>query len=214
MISSPLSFAPRFAGSALSVLLAGALLSLSLGLLGCASDDDDDTGECSGDDLYLAEHCDEEYCGDPVVRMGTGGTGFEAVVEGQDMPIWYGSQGGYHIYFSVEMESLCPVVFVRISMQLEGEDGSLVSVHDQQRHVMAYRSPQETSSLQSYWGITGFVPCEYWPDDPDHPVSCPAGAGSLGHLEEAEIVMRVEVEDHNGRIGVDEKRVQPICCSS
>ena len=51
MISSPLSFAPRFAGSALSVLLAGALLSLSLGLLGCASDDDDDTGECSGDDL-------------------------------------------------------------------------------------------------------------------------------------------------------------------
>ena len=181
----------------------------------CAGDDDDTIGDCPDGQVYVAEACgDEEYCGDPVARFGTGGTSFEPIEDGQDVPIWYGSQGGYHVFYSVEMENLCPVVFVRISMLLDPGDGELIAVHEQERHVQAVRLQPQTSSLQSYWGVNGFLPCEYWPDDPDHSPACPEGAGSLGHLEDYEIVMRVESEDHNGRIAIDEKRVQPVCCSN
>lgn len=193
----------------LSVLLASLFVSLSA----CEGDDDDSDG-CSDEDLYVAEACgDEEYCGAPVAQVGTGGASFEPVDEGQDIPIWYGSQGGYHLFYSVEMENLCPVVFLRISMLIDPGDGELVQVHHQERHVQAVRLQPQSSSLQSYWGVNGFLPCEYWPLDPDNSPSCSAGAGSAGHLEDYEVVMRVEVEDHNGRIATDEKRVQPVCCS-
>jgi hypothetical protein len=185
-------------------------------LSSCAgAGDDDDSGDCSDEDVYVAEACgDEEYCGAATVQVGTGGASFESIEEGQDVPIWYGSQGGYHVFYSVEMENLCPVVFVRISMLLDPGDGNLIEVHTQERHVQAVRLQPQSSSVQSYWGVNGFLPCEYWPLDPDNAPACTGGAGSSGHLEDYEIVMRAEVEDHNGRIALDEKRVQPVCCSN
>ena len=189
-------------------------LCFALVLPSCAGDDDD-SADCSDGELYVAEACgDEEYCGEPTVQVGTGGASFESIQEGQDVPIWYGSQGGYHVFYSVEMENLCPVVFVRISMLLDPGDGNLIEVHAQERHVQAVRLQPQTSSVQSYWGVNGFLPCEYWPLDPDNTPACAGGAGSAGHLEDYEIVMRAEVEDHNGRIAIDEKRVQPVCCSN
>ncbi len=190
------------------------LVCLFVSLAACAGDDDD-SNSCSDEELYVAEACEsEEYCGAPIARVGTGGTSFEAVDEGQDVPIWYGSQGGYHVFYSVEMENLCPVVFLRISMLVDLGDGDLLEVHEQERHVQAVRLQPQSSSLQSYWGVNGFLPCEYWPLDPDNSPTCSGGAGSAGHLEDYEVVMRVEAEDHNGRIATDEKRVQPVCCSN
>ncbi|HCP48382.1 MAG TPA: hypothetical protein DIU15_20255 [Deltaproteobacteria bacterium] len=198
-----------------------ALLSFLL-LLGCedcpVAADDDDTlplpEECSEEDLFVAEACnDQVFCGDPIVRVGTGGSEFQMVLDDADMPIWYGTQGGYHVFFSAEMENLCPVVFLRIKMYLDPGDGELVLLHDQERHVQAVRIEPEVSSRQWYWGINGFLPCEYWPNDPNNSPNCPEGSGSQGHLEDYEIVMEIEAEDHNQRIAIDQKRVQPFCCN-
>ncbi len=200
----------------LSKWVAGRRLALLLLLVLMACDtpgDGDDDIPCSAADYFEAEACEEAYCGPAAVRIGMGASGFESLESGQEVPIWYGSQGGYHLSYSVEMENLCPIVFVRINLLIDPGDGSLVSLHEQERHVQAYRAPGGDSSLQSYWGINGFVPCEYWPFDADNEPSCAEGAGSSGHLEDFEVVMRVEVEDHSGRMATDERRVQPVCCS-
>jgi len=192
---------------------------LLLGCEDCPLPGDNDGGppvpeECPEEDLFVAEACnDQVFCGEPIVRVGTGGSEFQAVLDEEDVPIWYGTQGGYHVFFSAEMENLCPVVFLRVKMYLDPGDGSLELLHEQERHVQAVRVEPDVSSKQWYWGINGFLPCEYWPDDPDNSPNCPEGPGSVGHLDDFEIVMEIEAEDHNERVAVDQKRVQPTCCN-
>ena len=65
-------------------------------------DDDDDMTSpppegCSEVDLYEPDACeDPAYCGAASVEVGTGSDGWEPLTDGQEVPIWYGSQGGYH----------------------------------------------------------------------------------------------------------------------
>lgn len=186
-------------------------------LAGCPGGDDDDLTpptDCSPEELFDATACDEKYCGLPTVEIGGGANGYEALDDGDDVPIWYGAQGGYHIDISVEMDNFCPIVFLRPSMWIDpGDGGDMVQIFDQNRHVQAVRVEPYVSPLQQFWGIRAFVPCEHWPDDPDRELECSNGAGSEGHLEEFEIELRIEVEDHNGRVASDTKRVQPTCCN-
>ncbi|MEE2828586.1 MAG: hypothetical protein VX498_05330 [Myxococcota bacterium] len=191
--------------------------SLALLLLGCEGGDDDDDlppPDCPDGELFEATACDEVYCGEPVAQIGTGTSGYEALTDGQEVPIWFGAQGGYHIDITVEMNNFCPIVFLRPSLWLDSGDGSeLIEIFDQNRHVQAVRVEPTVSPLQQFWGIRGFVPCEHWPDDPDRELSCGSGAGSEGHLEDFVVEIRMEVEDHNGRLASDTKRVQPVCCN-
>ena len=190
--------------------------SLVVLLLSCSSGDDDDLTppDCSNGELFDAIACDEVYCGGPVARIGTGPNAYEPLSDEQEVPIWFGAQGGYHIDITVEMDNLCPIVFLRPSMWLDPGDGSpLVQIFDQNRHVQAVRVEPTVSPLQQFWGIRGFVPCEHWPDDPERELTCGKGAGIAGHLEDFEVEIRMEVEDHNGRLASDTKRVQPVCCN-
>jgi hypothetical protein len=211
-------------------LLRGALLTslvLSVGLnTGCETDDDDATSieDCPDGLLFTSppppDGCGETYCGAPIVRVGTGITAYEDVEEEQEVPIWYGSQGGYHLDITVEMMNLCPIVFLRpyFLMDLGGEEP--VEVFTQNRHVQAVRVEPDVSPRQQFWGIRGFIPCEHWPNDPLHDLDCPEGRGSEGFLEQYDAIIGVEVWDHNlgpngeeqYRYGEDSRRVDPYCC--
>ena len=171
--------------------------------------------DCSDELLFEATACDEVYCGEATVEVGSGSGGFQAIAEGGELIIWYGPQGGYHVDITAEMQNFCPIVFLRPSLWLDRGDGTkLEMIFEQTRHVQAVRVEPTVSPRQQFWGIRGFVPCEHWPEDPEHEVECGAGAGSEGHLEQFEIELRIEAEDHNGRIATDSRRVQPTCCNN
>lgn len=200
-------------------------------LMGCPSNDDDDDAtsppptDCPDGDLYEPEACaDPAYCGPASVEVGTGSDGFDTLVDGQEVPIWYGSQGGYHIDITARMDNLCPIVFLVPSMFLDPGDGSEpVEIFTQTRHVQAVRIEPEVSAVQDFWGIRGFVPCEYWPEDPENPdITCGDGnQGSAGRIDQFEVIIKMEGWDHNlspsgedrYRFDSDERRVQPVCCN-
>lgn len=176
-------------------------------------DDDDFSGDCDKADVFSATSCDEQYCGPAVARLGGGVGDYVPMEDGDTVMVVYGSQGGYHIDVTVEMDNFCPIVFIRPSMWLDRGDGSdLISIFDQSRHVQAVRVEPFDSPLQQFWGLRAVVPCENWPDDPEHPIECGGGRGTDGFIEDFEVELRLEVEDHNGRIANDSKRVQPSCC--
>lgn len=178
--------------------------------------------DCPNGELFEATVCEEVYCGAATVDLGTGAGGYEPLADGDEVPIWYGAQGGYHLDFSAQMNNLCPIVFLRPSIQIirsqwpdqiGGEDREpMALVFEQSRHVQAVRVEPDVSPKQQFWGIRGFVPCAHWPDDPNHSPQCNDGAGSAGHLEDFEVLLTLEAEDHNGRIATDSKLVQPVCC--
>ena len=189
--------------------------------VGCEPAADDD--ECPDELLFTSpdDICGETYCGAPVVTVGGGTTGFEAVQEGQEVPIWYGTQGGYHLDISVEMNNLCPIVFLRPYFEVVPHDGSEpYEVFSQNRHVQAVRVEPDVSPRQQFWGIRAFVPCEHWPDDPDHDLECVEGRGSAGFLEDFDAIIGVEAWDHHFeddgetpiRYGHDRLQVDPFCC--
>ena len=190
--------------TALGLLAAG-----SIGL-GCAAGDGSPLNEgavCATDDVYVAEHCGETFCGLPAVAVGTGADRFERLEQGDEVDIMFGSQGGYHLDIAAQMTRLCPIVYVRASLWLDPGDGELEELFDGERHMEAVRTEEDSS--QDVWGVRAFIPCRHWPDTT---LACSGGAGSDGHLEDFEVVLRVEAEDHNGRIGTGEQRVQPVCC--
>jgi hypothetical protein len=195
------------------------LVAFALGLIACGGpggdDDDSVIANCATDDLFTATACDETYCGPASTRLGTGQGGYHILQDDDGVPIVQGSQGGYHIDITVEMDNFCPIVFIRPSMWLDpGDGGELISIFDQNRHVQAVRVEPEDSPLQHFWGIRGFVPCEYWPwtMDPKEPQTgpvCGVDQAIAGNLQDFALEIRIEVEDHNGRMASDSKRVQP-----
>lgn len=188
--------------------------------------DDDDSGppvpeDCAEDDLYEAVACGQTFCGAPTVEGGTGASTFEALQEGDEVTVRFGAQGGYHIDLTAEMYNLCPIVYLVPTMYVDPGDGNLVEIFTQNRHVQALRIDPNETSQQQFWGIRGFVPCEYWPDDPENNLECGNGAqGSAGHIEDLDVVIKMEAWDHNEgpdgeqkvRYAVDEIRVDPVCC--
>lgn len=200
------------------------LLAALMLALGCTSErvaNEDDTGVggddpvdeeegCPVEDTYYADHCAETYCGLPELEVGTGFDQFIGLEDGDDIAIVRGSQGGYHMDLSARMSRLCPIVYLRASVWLDpGDGGDLQEIADVDRHVQAVRMEAQTSSVQEFWGVRAFVPCEHWPDTN---LTCSGGAGRDGHLEDFEVVVRLEAEDHTGRIANHERRLQPVCC--
>lgn len=209
------------ARSGRGVLLAAALL----GGAACEPDPDPPS-DCPDGELFVSdpEHCEETWCGDPVLEAGTGNASRHAELSGDDgepVPIVRGPQGGYHLWVSVATERLCPVIFVRPRLfASDAIGGAETLIYESQLHVQAVR-PQPGDieyqeghpSWQAYWGIRGNVPCEFWPDDrEDDPPSCGEAQSSLGYIEDFAVRLEIEAEDHNGRVAVSSSWIQPECC--
>lgn len=205
------------ASGAVTGALASLFVLLGLGACGVTNDDDDTAGNCSSGDLFDATACDEEFCGPATARLGSGIGGYEPLEDGDEVDIFEGSQGGYHINITVEMDNFCQIVFLRPQMLVDpGDGGDLIPVFAQNRHVQAVRVEPNESPLQQFWGVRAFVPCEYWPFAPDEPnigPGCGPDQSSAGMLQNFDIEIRLEVEDHNGRMASDSKQLQPVCCN-
>lgn len=188
-------------------------------LLGCPSAPEADVVDeapideevgCRADETFFAEHCGETYCGAPELEVGTGFDQFVELDEGDDIAVVRGSQGGFHLDVSARMTRLCPIVYLDASVWLDpGDGGDLEEIIVVDRHVEAVRMESQTSSLQEFWGVRAFVPCEHWPDTS---LDCGGGAGRDGHIEDFEVVLKLEARDHNDRLATHERRVQPVCC--
>jgi len=194
-----------------------AALAAALALTGCEPGiGGPPIGDCPAEDVFRAADCQQTYCGEPVVRLGSGDTrGHEPVGDGDATPVWFGPQGGYHLFVSAEMENLCPVVFLRYRMEAEVRRAGTVLLYEGQRHVQAVRPDPERSSLQRYWNLQAVVPCEWWPDDPDpaHEVQdCTHPEAGRRRIEDVAVRLWIEVEDHNGRLASDEALLDPFCC--
>ena len=191
------------------------LLALLTLALGCGAEGDgtvDEEAGCRAEDTFFAEHCGETYCGAPDVEVGTGFEEFVELAEGDDVEIIRGNQGGYHVDISARMTRLCPIVYLRASVWMDADgDGTLTEAFDAESHAEAIRLQSQTSSEQEVWGVRAFIPCRHWPDTT---LACSGGAGSDGHLEDFEVLLKLEAEDHNGRIATHERLVQPVCCES
>jgi hypothetical protein len=195
-------------------------LAILLLLVGCdptLGNDDDDSGPpvpegCPDEDLYEAESCDDTYCGLPAVRLGTGGANFMEMEDGGPIDVHFGPQGGYHMFLSAEMERLCAIVFLETTMDVY-VDGERHEIFNQTRHVQAVRPAPDVTSLQQYWGIQGLVPCNLYPDDPDHDQPCGTFRSRLGHIEDFEVTVTLRAEDHDGRSATEIKTLQPVCCA-
>lgn len=184
---------------------------LGAALAGC----EPNGGDCADRVEAMAENCDDVFCGDPVVDIGVGGSSHEPVEDGQTVQITEGPQGGYHVFVSLQSEQLCPVVFVRPTVTMLADPE--VVLFETQRHVQAVRSEPDEPTRQSFWGITAFVPCEYWPRPwrkgaPDICSDAQPG-GWMAHVEDFGLRIELEVEDHGGRVAHDMVEVQPVCCT-
>ncbi len=173
--------------------------------------------ECPDELIRVAEACDDVHCGEPVVQVGTGGSQFVSFDEGTvdvEFGISQGGGGGYHMWFSALMEGLCPIVFLDLTLETEIH-GQPVEIATLTRHVQGLRTEPEASSEQVYWGLQVFPPCELWPDDPDpeHEPDCGTFQSRVGHIEDLEITVTLNAEDHDGRIATDVQVLQPVCCT-
>jgi hypothetical protein len=177
-------------------------LPLALALSSCCADADRFESE--------APACDDSFCGEPSVEVGTGALGYEALGEDAPVHLVFGPQGGYHLDVSARMDGLCPIVSIDVT--LLADDGAEIS-HETHR-VQAVRDGPGT--VQDYWGLTALLPCGYWPIDGPYggpnPAACPDGVGLEGQLEGAVATLVVEVEDDNGRTGRGVATVTPSCC--
>lgn len=182
--------------------------------------------DCPDEDVYVSDpdNCEEIWCGDPEVEAGSGNASEHVPLSGADgdaVPIVQGPQAGYHVWMSLRTERLCPVIFVRPRLFVaDAVGGAETAMYDTQLHVQAVRPREgepeydaDRPSLQSYWGIRGNVPCEYWPDNTeDNAPTCGADQSSMGHLEDFAVRLEIEVEDHNGRVATTSAWIQPECC--
>jgi hypothetical protein len=195
---------------------------VGLGMIGCAGPGGPPVPEdCSDADYFEAEACDEAYCGEPVVRMGVGRDEHVPAADGDSVTLVYGTQGGFHLDASVEMENLCPVVFLRLGLDVR-EPGATEwrEAWADERHVQTVRPEPTLSSRQVLWGGQATPPCEHYPEyDPPGkrrvPPTClgdPERTGSEGRLDELEVRLRYEAEDHNGRLGRAAVELDVDCC--
>lgn len=171
---------------------------------------------CPSDDIFqsTAGGCDDSFCGEPTLEVGGGAAGYERLTDGAEVRIVFGPQGGYHLDTTATMDGLCPIVRIRVALEVDDGSTGRTELYAQDQRVQAVRDGLGT--VQEYWGLQAFVPCGYWPDGPHvgqaNPPECPDGTGLLGHIDEMEAWLVVEATDDNDRSASGEVRVTPVCC--
>ncbi len=207
-----------------------ARLLLSSILAGCGPTMGTDPPSC--DDPVVAEACDDEFCGDPIVRAATGDAPERFALLGAEprAGIHFGSQGGYHIYGGMETENLCSVVFLTFRLLVAPDATIPAEEHTEilrdQRHIQALRCDRLTEpsmgtgvtaefcedrpSLQRWWGAELRFSCAYWPldNDPNHQPFC--GEEAVGHIEDMHVLLEVVARDHDERTVTETVEVEPF----
>ncbi len=193
-------------------------------LAGCpATDDDDVSGVCPVEDRFSSDPsvaCQENVCGSPQVWPATGASAdsFTELADGDVLPVTFGIQGGYHIDLAARMVNLCAVVWLDFEL-FDTTGGTETLIHTTRRHVQAVRenTNEEFPSQQRWWVEQFRFPCAWWPDDPDHEVTCPDPVA--GRIDEVPLLLRISAEDHNVdeneqpiRTAVAEAAVRAECC--
>lgn len=188
-------------------------------LLGCPPTmDDDDTviEDCPAEDRFTsdADPCFENFCGEPVVWPATGNSAdtFRELSDGDELPIWYGSQGGYHLELAFRSTNLCPVVFADFELY-DVTAGAETLLHSSTRHVQTVRGGDPPSN-QRWWTEQFRFPCQYWPDDPENDPFC--GVAPVAFLDQLDLALRVATRDHNEatpRSATAAVRVSATCCN-
>ena len=196
-----------------------AVVALAALLVGCPPglDDDDSVSEgCPEADRFTSDPaaCSENFCGAPQVWPATGNSSdaFRELSDGDALPIWFGTQGGYHIDLAFRAINLCPVVFVDFELYDVTGGGSTL-VHSARRHVQAVRVPNaDPPSMQRWWTEQFRFPCGYWPNDPDNDPPC--NEAPVSFLDELELQLRIATEDHNEARSADVTvLVDATCCN-
>jgi len=138
--------------------------------------------------LLFAGACITGGPAEGVLELGTGEAAFEPLVDGQDVDLTAGAQGGHHLWLSMEAEGLasgrCEMhVSVWAEDDLEGRQDSWVGVR-------VNPAPDGAPGTLEYVG---------WP-------------GLIAHPEcfvERRVHFRVELTDERGAHAVDERVVVP-----
>lgn len=128
-----------------------------------------------------------------VVEIGTGADSFVPLEEGAEVTMVYGSQGGWHMLGSVEIGQTTPIVKIHYTVATV-DGGVLVSDNIYQVQLV---SDGECSGY--YPGMYGYLDVgELVEGTADTPPELLAGD---------RLLMRMEVEDREGRVGADEVEV-------
>jgi hypothetical protein len=213
------------------------VLASTLGLIslsGCPTGNGDECPDGSPRESVpaVAEACTDIFeCGPEVtLAAATGPDDFAPIADGSAQPVFYGSQGGYHLNVAAEMHNLCPVVFLDFALEIDRGAGERETIQSLDRHVQTVRCSQqedlfvegcnEESTQQRWWALQLAIPCDYHPDDPEaRELNC--DAPPVEHIEDLDIVLRVEAWDHSEQADPDKARrvstevpVEAVCCSS
>jgi hypothetical protein len=199
---------------------------------GCPSDDEEcPDGSPKKTVAAVAEGCEDMFdCGPQVdLAFATGADDFAHIEADSQQDVYYGPQGGYHFFVAAEMHNFCPVVFLNFSVDILREDGSRETLQEIERHVQSVRCSQQgylfaqgcdgEATQQRWWALTLQLPCDYYPDDPEQPeLNCEEPP--LEHIEDLDVILRVEVRDHSGqadpaqaREAAAEVQIDPVCCA-
>ncbi len=167
------------------------------------------------DDGCVESSCGDLHCGPPAVRLATGAREetFEFLHDGDAIAVEFGGQTElccYHVMLALETEGFCPIVWLEWQLGFDDGSGEVEWGWESLRHVQMVRYE---GSRQRFWLVKGMVPCEWWPDDPHNPNRlCGEKMSSHGHIEDVDLVVRVGVKDHDGRVGSDTVWLDPWCC--
>ena len=140
-----------------------ALLLLPLPLLGCSGSDDCADANCAatGDDDDVTGDDDDDvvYTGclaDGIdLDPGTGIEAFEALLDGDDMVMVHGPQGGWHIDVAGRVSNTEQLIGIQVSFT-DSATGNLVG-GDQQETRTALVGWDETSCSGDFYGTRIFV---------------------------------------------------------
>jgi len=202
-------------------------------ILGCPSSDGDECPDGSPKERVpaVADGCSDIFeCGPEVeLAFATGAEDFAPIAEGSSQPIQYGAQGGYHLNVAAEMHNLCPVVFLNFALDIDRGGGVRETIQELDRHVQTVRCSQQADlfaggcdgepTQQRWWALQLAIPCDYHPDDPEErELNCENEP--LEHLEDLDVIVRVEAWDHSEQADPAQARrvstevaVDAACCT-
>ena len=132
----------------------------------------------------------EEPSAEPFLELGTGFRRFEAVTDGQQVPIIKGIQGGYHVWGSFKGRGFTGIdISLLFELYLEGE---VIANAD----YFEYELPVDRSGDYLYSGVSVI----YFENERVEP--------SSGH----EMTLTLTVTTSDEQILTDEVTLRPICC--
>lgn len=127
--------------------------------------------------------------------VGTGDREFEALTDGDDIPVIHGSQGGNHILGSLRLWHMAPIVLIHYTLTLV--EGEILFSDNLYRLQML---PEDTCQ-SVYIGLYGYIGFIGEGQDPNYPVDS---------IMQREVRLAMTAEDTEGNTASDAVIVIPV----